>query len=85
MFVKGRLGLRTLFGIKLDNVLEVNAINDIGGKREGRVQDKSQAEVEEHDHVCFSKTCKKTIKYLRKLLEEEREAKLKIIKKYMFN
>ena len=37
MFVKGRLGLRTLFGIKLDNVLEVNAINDIGGKREGRV------------------------------------------------
>ena len=37
MFVKGRVGLGALFGIKLDNVLEVNAINDIGGEREGRV------------------------------------------------
>ena len=37
MFVKRRVGLRALFGIKLDNVLEVNAINDIGVKREGIV------------------------------------------------
>ena len=36
-FVEGRVGLRALFGIKLDNVLEANALNDIGGKGEGKI------------------------------------------------
>ena len=35
--VEGRVGLRVLFGIKLDNILEANAIDDIKGKRKGRV------------------------------------------------
>ena len=35
--VEGRVGLWVLFGIKLDNILEANAIDDIKGKRKGRV------------------------------------------------
>ena len=43
-------------------------------------------EVEEHEHVHFSKTCKKPIKSLRKLLEKKKkEVELKVIKKYMLN
>ena len=34
-FDEGRVGLRALFGVKLDYVLETNAIDDIGGKGEG--------------------------------------------------
>ena len=36
-FVEGRVGLWALFGIKLNNVLEANVVDDIGNKGEGRL------------------------------------------------
>ena len=42
-FVEGRVRLRTLFDIKLDNVSKLNVTNGIKGKIESRVKDKSQA------------------------------------------
>ena len=36
-FVEGRVWLGALFGIKLDNVLEANPVDDKRGKGEGRV------------------------------------------------
>ena len=35
--VEGIVGLRTLFGIKLNSVLEANAVDDLRGKGEGRL------------------------------------------------
>ena len=31
-FVEGRVGLRALFGIKLDNVFETNVVDEMEGK-----------------------------------------------------
>ena len=42
-FVEGRVRLRKLFDIKLDNISKLNVKNDIKGKIESRVKDKSQA------------------------------------------
>ena len=85
-FIEWRVGLGALFNIKLNNVFETNVVDDIRGKGEDIVYGSFQVEVNEHEHVCFPKTCKKTIKSLRKLLEKEIEVELKVIKKkYMLN
>ena len=40
---------------------------------------------EKHEHACFPKTCKKAIKYLRKLLKKEKEVEyLKVINKEIY-
>ena len=80
-FVEGRVGSWALFNIKLDNVFETNVVDEMEGKWEGIVEGRFQIEVNEHEHVCFPKTCKKAIKSLRKLVEKERKVELKVIKK----
>ena len=70
-FVEQKVGLRVLFSIKLDNVLETNTIDDTRSKIKDRAKGRFQAE--EHDHVCFPETCKKAIKS-----KEDGETKEKI-------
>ena len=70
-FVEQKVGLRVLFSIKLDNVLETNIIDDTRSKIKDRT--KGRFQVEEHDHVCFPETCKKAIKS-----KEDGETKEKI-------